>query len=78
LRVGLIGIGKMGYNLALNFLAKGYEPVVYDICKDRVEDLAKKGAVTSESIPDLASKLKTPRIVFLMVPAGRAVDDAGS
>lgn len=75
MKVGLVGIGKMGYNLALNFLSKGYKPVIYDIDKDRMEELAKEGAVPAESIVDLVAKLNRPRIIFLMVPAGRPTDD---
>lgn len=70
MEIGLIGIGKMGYNLALNLLSKGYKTVVYDINKENLKGLDQKGAIFAESIRDLVGKLKKRRKIFLLVPAG--------
>lgn len=74
MEIGLIGIGKMGYNLALNLLSKGYKTVVYDINKDNLKGLDEKGAIFAESIHDLINKLSKRRKIFLLVPVGEPTD----
>lgn len=75
MEIGVIGIGKMGYNLALNLLSKEYRTVVYDINKDNLKGLDKNGAVFADSIQDMAKKLNRRRIIFLLVPVGRPTDE---
>lgn len=75
MEIGVIGIGKMGYNLALNLLSKEYRTVVYDINKDNLKGLDKNGAIFADSIQDMAKKLNRRRIIFLLVPVGRSTDE---
>lgn len=71
MELGLIGLGKMGANMAKRMLDSSMDLVVYDISEDAVNDLEKKGAAGAESIKDLVSKLKQERkVVWLMLPAG--------
>jgi 6-phosphogluconate dehydrogenase len=74
MQLGMIGLGRMGANMVRRLLAAGHECVVFDRNAEAVKALAKDGAMGATSLDDLASKLKTPRAVWLMVPA--AVVDA--
>ncbi len=75
MQVGLIGLGKMGHNLALNMMDHGHQVVAYDLHKPAVDAVAKEGATPATSVSDLVSKLTPPRIVWLMVPHGKPVDN---
>ncbi|GLV14266.1 6-phosphogluconate dehydrogenase (decarboxylating) [Alicyclobacillus hesperidum] len=75
MQVGLIGLGKMGHNLALNMMDHNHKVVAFDLDKNAVARLAEAGATPAESISDLVSKLESPRIVWLMVPHGKPVDN---
>src|SRR5215467_4040649 len=74
MQIGMVGLGRMGANIARRLLKGGHECVVFNRSPKPVEDIAKEGAVASGSLKDLVSKLKTPRAVWLMVPAA-IVDD---
>lgn len=75
MQIGLIGLGKMGYNLALNMMDHNHQVVAFDLDKNAVERLEQAGAKGASSITDLVSKLDTPRVVWLMVPHGKPVDN---
>ncbi|SDH14702.1 phosphogluconate dehydrogenase (NAD(+)-dependent, decarboxylating) [Microbacterium pygmaeum] len=70
MRLGMIGLGRMGANIVRRLMRDGHECVVYDVSPDAVAALAGDGAAGSESIADLAAKLEAPRVVWLMIPAG--------
>lgn len=74
MEIGIIGLGRMGKNLALNMAGHGHKVVVYNRTKEKSEELAKEEPrIKIAQTPDeLKSMLQTPRIVWLMVPAGDA------
>jgi 6-phosphogluconate dehydrogenase len=74
--VGLIGLGVMGQNLALNFLNRGYSVAVYNRTEQKTREFAAKHSEISASysLPDFINVLSQPRRVLLMVTAGSAVD----
>ncbi len=74
MQIGLIGLGRMGANMVKRLMKGGHDAVVFDLSEKAVADLEGAGATGSKSIEDFLTKLKTPRVVWLMVPAG-AVDD---
>jgi 6-phosphogluconate dehydrogenase len=74
MQIGLIGLGKMGYNLALNFKSKGHNVVAFDVNKAAMENIANEGVPTAQTIGDLALAMTGRRVVWLMVPAGNVVD----
>jgi 6-phosphogluconate dehydrogenase len=78
MQLGMVGLGRMGANLTRRLIRGGHQVVVSDVSADAVAALGGEGAVTSDSLADLASKLDPPRAVWVMVPAavtGRVVDD---
>lgn len=74
MKIGYIGLGKMGKNMVLRLLEKGIEVVAWNRSPEPLEEVAKAGAVTSSSLDDLISKLELPRTIWLMITAGETVD----
>ena len=70
----MVGLGRMGANIVRRLAAHGITSAVYDVSPDAVAALGAEGAITSTSLAELATKLATPRTVWVMVPA--AVTDA--
>lgn len=75
MKLAIIGLGKMGYNLTLNLLSHQHEVVAYDVDRTRAQELGGEGAIPAESVEDAVAKLDAPRVVWLMVPAGEIVDE---
>lgn len=75
MNIGIVGLGKMGYNLALNLIKNKHSVVAYDVSKENVDRISEEGAVTAYSLEQLAQKLPERRIVWVMVPAGSATDE---
>src|SRR5262245_65911770 len=71
----MIGLGRMGANMARRLLVGGHQCVVFDRSPKAVADLVEHKAVGASSVADLVKKLSTPRVIWLMVPA--AVVDGG-
>lgn len=74
MQLGLIGLGKMGYNLALNFKNHGHQVLAFDVNKAAMEKIGADGVSTSSSIGELVNSLTGRRVIWLMVPAGNVVD----
>ena len=74
MQLGMIGLGRMGANMARRVIRKGHQCVVFDMSPKSVGELAKENAVGATSLADLVAKLTPPRAVWLMVPAA-VVDD---
>ena len=70
MRIGMVGLGRMGANMARRLMRGGHEVVVTDLSQDAVKNISAEGAVPSSSLEDFCSKLGSPRIAWLMVPAG--------
>ena len=76
MQLGIIGLGRMGGNIAQRLMRHGHSCVVYDKSAEAVASFAGKGAAGSHGLDDLAAKLPAPRVVWLMLPAGKATEDA--
>jgi 6-phosphogluconate dehydrogenase len=74
MRLGMIGLGRMGANMARRLMKAGHECVVFDLNPENVKRLAGEGASGAGSLDDLVGKLAPPRIVWLMVPAGKPTE----
>ncbi|RIX52806.1 decarboxylating 6-phosphogluconate dehydrogenase [Paenibacillus nanensis] len=70
MQIGLIGLGKMGLQLSKNLLDKGHEVTAYDVNAEAVEALTKAGGRGARTVEDVVNSLASPRIVWMMVPAG--------
>jgi 6-phosphogluconate dehydrogenase len=70
MRIGMVGLGKMGANMARRLMRGGHEVVVTDLSADNVKKMAGEGTIASSSLDDFAAKLGKPRVAWLMVPAG--------
>jgi 6-phosphogluconate dehydrogenase len=73
--IGMIGLGRMGGNMAERLARAGHRVVGYDPSADARSRAQKACASIADSLPALASALAAPRIVWLMVPSGPPVDD---
>ncbi|MEO8211560.1 MAG: phosphogluconate dehydrogenase (NAD(+)-dependent, decarboxylating) [Myxococcales bacterium] len=69
MKLGMVGLGRMGSNMVRRLLGAGHECVVFDVHPEAAHDLVSKGAIVASSLADLVSKLDTPRAVWIMVPA---------
>jgi 6-phosphogluconate dehydrogenase len=74
MRIGMIGLGRMGGNMTLRLLRNGHEVVGFAREKDGVDAVVKEGATGASSVADVVSKLESPRCVWTMVPAGAPTD----
>ncbi len=74
MQIGLIGLGKMGFNLALNLKNNGHEVVAHDVVETTLQAINGQGIETVDSVTELVAGLKTKRVIWLMVPAGIAVE----
>jgi 6-phosphogluconate dehydrogenase len=70
----MIGLGRMGSNMARRLLGGGHRVVVYDPIKEAIEALVAQGATGSVSITDLVGRLTPPRAIWLMVPSGEPTE----
>ncbi len=70
MELGMIGLGRMGANMVQRLMKGGHRCVVYDVHAEPVQALAKEGATGTTTLADFVKKLKTPRAIWMMVPAG--------
>lgn len=75
MKIGFIGLGKMGFNMVQRLLNNNHEVVVWNIDPKPVAELEKIGAIGSASVKELTEKLPDRKIVWLMVPSGKPVDE---
>ena len=68
MKVGLIGLGKMGFNLGQNLIEHNHEVVAFDVNPSAVEEMKKYGAAGVSSFKELVQSLEQPRILWIMVP----------
>jgi len=70
MRLGMVGLGKMGANMTRRLMRGGHEVVVTDLSAENVKTMAGEGSIPSASLDDFVGKLGKPKIAWLMVPAG--------
>ncbi|WP_049921831.1 phosphogluconate dehydrogenase (NAD(+)-dependent, decarboxylating) [Halopiger djelfimassiliensis] len=76
MQLGVIGLGRMGQIVVDRVLDAGHDVVAFDLEPEAVATAADAGAEPADSIPDLVARLDGPKRIWLMVPAGEAVDAA--
>jgi 6-phosphogluconate dehydrogenase len=76
MKISMIGLGRMGMNMAKRLLRGDHELIAYNRSPEKTDVLVKEeGAVGAYSLVEVVEKLSSPRIVWMMLPAGQAVDD---
>jgi 6-phosphogluconate dehydrogenase len=75
MRIGVVGLGRMGANIVRRLMRGKHECVVYDRDRASVEGLAHEGAIAAQDLGDLVGKLGPQGAVWLMLPAGKPVED---
>lgn len=67
--IGLVGLGKMGINMAERLKLRGWKVVAYDLDRKKLDAAGRLGVITAASIAEAAAKLKPPRAIWLMIPS---------
>ena len=75
MKIGFIGLGKMGFNMVQRLLLDKHEVVVFNRDKAKIDEIAKKGAIPAYSLEELVNKLPEKKVIWLMVPSGKPVDE---
>lgn len=73
--IGIIGLGKMGGNLSRRLIEKGWKVIGFNKTSQATKELENEGLIGSYSLRELTEKLSPPRLIWLMIPAGKAVDE---
>lgn len=74
MKLGFIGLGKMGGKMVERLLNHGHEVVVFNLTPKEIEESVAKGAIAAKDVKDLVNKLEGRKLVWLMVPSGKPVD----
>jgi 6-phosphogluconate dehydrogenase len=74
MRIGFIGLGRMGANMVRRLLRDGHEIVGYNRTPERTKEIEAEGAIGAFTVAELVAKLDKPRVVWVMVPAGDATE----
>jgi 6-phosphogluconate dehydrogenase len=75
MQIGLIGLGKMGFNLALNIHQHGHDVLAFDLNAALLDSISTKGIQSFNSLDKLIQSFNGKKILWLMIPAGKAVDE---
>jgi 6-phosphogluconate dehydrogenase len=75
MQIGMVGLGRMGMNMARRLIGGNHDVVVYNRTQEKVKLMEKEGASGSASLEELVRSLKPPRVLWLMLPAGAVVDE---
>ena len=74
MQIGMVGLGKMGLNMARRLTQGGHSVVAFSVDRDAYGEAAEAGVQTCDSLADLVQTLEAPRAVWMMVPSGTATD----
>jgi 6-phosphogluconate dehydrogenase len=75
MKIAMVGLGRMGMNMAKRLLLGRHDVVVYNRTKDKTDEIVKYGAIGAYSLKQAVQELAPPRIIWFMLPAGPVVDD---
>jgi len=76
MQVAMIGLGRMGGNMVRRLMQGGHQVVVFDRSEETIAEFEGEGATGARGLDELVGKLEAPRHIWLMVPAGKPVDDS--
>jgi len=75
MKIGMVGLGKMGLNMTLRLLRDGHEVIVFDLDKQAIDIAEEDGANGISALSEISSALTEPRLVWLMLPSGQPTED---
>ncbi len=75
MRIGMIGLGRMGMNMVRRLLQDNHEVVAYNRTPQKTREIAGEAAAAAYSLSEVVDKLNAPRVVWMMLPAGPAIDE---
>jgi len=75
MKIGVIGLGRMGGNISRRLMQGGHQVVAWDRNPEAIADVAKDGAIPADGLPDMREKLDRPAIFWVMLPAGAPTED---
>lgn len=75
MKIALIGLGKMGFNLALNMKDHGHEVLAYNRSAGKVDEIIKEGIRGYYSIDQMLKDIEGRKVVWMMIPSGQAIDE---
>ena len=75
MRLAMIGLGRMGGNISRRLMRGGHQIVGFDRNQANVDQLASEGATAASSLEDVVGKLSSPKIVWVMLPAGAPTEE---
>ena len=76
MKLGMVGLGKMGGDMTKRLIEGGHEVVVFDLSEAHVQELVDEGATGSSGLSDMIAKLEAPRVVWLMLPSGVVTENS--
>lgn len=74
MQIAMIGLGKMGANMTVRLLNDGHRVVAFDLNEDAIKEAESAGATGARSLDEVVEKLEAPRVVWVMVPAGKPTE----
>src|SRR2546422_7614775 len=77
MQIGMVGLGRMGGNMARRLMRGGHKVVAWARNPKVVQEVAGEGAVGTMTLDDFVAKLAAPRVAWVMVPAGAATEQGG-
>ncbi|OHX53265.1 6-phosphogluconate dehydrogenase (decarboxylating) [Planococcus salinarum] len=75
MKLAMIGVGKMGYNLALNMMDNGHQVVAHDANRELVDKIAADGAIGAYTLEEVVQQLEQPRVLMMLVPHGEITEN---
>ena len=75
MQLGIAGLGKMGMNMARRLLKGKHKVVAYNRSSERTREISREGATGAYSLEEMVKMLTPPRVIWLMIPAGKPTDD---
>jgi 6-phosphogluconate dehydrogenase len=75
MKIGVIGLGRMGGNISLRLMKHGHECVVFDQSDKAIEGIVGQGAAKSTGLEDMVRQLASPKVVWVMLPAGHITEE---
>ena len=76
MQIAMVGLGRMGFNMALRLLRNGHQVVAFNRSFAKTEEAVREGAKAARTLAEVVQALTAPRAVWLMIPSGQPVDDA--